>query len=512
MLKRQLTMRQIKEVLRQYWHLGHNKSQIARATHIPRSTVNDYIIRAAARNLKWPLPEALTEELLHQQLFYNQRSDQIITEPNWSDIHKELKRKGVTRQLLWQEYKKKDPNGRQYSWFADKYRDWAKTHKLWMHQPHKAGEEVYVDFSGLTVAIWDVKLSEVLFNAEVFVGVLGASDLIYCCACIDQKLSSWIEVHCTMFEFYGGVSDLIIPDNLRSGVTQSHRYEPTINRTYEEMAVHYNCAIMPARSIRPKDKSKAEKSVQTIQRKILAPVRDKQFTSIEQLNEHIAVELEQVNQKNFQKLPYSRQSLFDELEKSVLTPLPETRYVMAHWSRETLNGGYHVCIDHHYYSIPYHYVGKKIDIRVTRNIIECFSQEQRIACHERRTEPQEYTTLVEHMPESHRQQSLWTEQRLISWSQGIGVNAHALISKIMSNKYRNKRQCERSALGILRLSHAYSEERLEAACQQALSIGTERYDSLQSLLKKRLESKSYQQEQDDTQLTHENLRGHEYYH
>ena len=279
-------MRQIKEVLRLKHKLGLSQQVISDSLDIPRSTVRDYLSRAKAAGLSFPLPEEMDDEQLNKLLF---PSDEITSrkqrpQPDWKVVHKELKRKGVTLQLLWEEYKRQHPDGYQYSWYALKYRQWCKSKEVWMPQQHQAGEKVFVDYSGLTFPIWKTNLQEVDYNAEIFVSVLGASDLIFCVATRSQKLQDWINAHNKMFTYYGGVTELIIPDNLRSGVSKAHRYEAICNRSYEELAQHYDCAIMPTRSRKPKDKAKVEKAVQSVQRRILAALRDKRFTSLAQFN------------------------------------------------------------------------------------------------------------------------------------------------------------------------------------------------------------------------------------
>jgi len=379
MSKERLTMRQIKEVLRLKHGLGLSQRAISDSTGVSRSTIRDYLLRAKAADLGWPLPEEIDNEQLNGLLFpmRGEEISQPRSEPDWDQTHKELKRKGVTLQLLWEEYKREHPAGYQYSWYAHRYRQWSKTKDVWMVQSHDAGDKVFVDYSGLTFPIWKTNLQEIDFYSEIFVSVLGASDLIFCLATQSQTVEDWIHAHNKMFAYYGGASFLIVPDNLRSGVTKAHRYEALCNRTYDEMAEHYACAIMPARSYKPKDKAKVEKSVQSVQRRILSPLRDKQFTSLTQYNEAMIPLLETLNEKPFQKLPYSRRTLFNKVEKNALQPLPTTPYQLARWHQETVNGGYHVQANQHYYSVPYGYVRKKIDIRVSTSSVECFYQEKR---------------------------------------------------------------------------------------------------------------------------------------
>jgi len=516
MPKETLNRRQIKEVLRLQYRLKFSQRAISNSTGIPRGTVRDYLMRAKAAGLSWPLQEGMDNEQLNTLLF-PMRSDEPIAArvlPDWSNVHKELKRKGVTLQLLWEEYKRRHPGGYQYSWYANLYPQWLKTKDVWMVQSHPAGEKVFVDYSGLTFPIWENNLSKIAFHAEIFVSTLGASDLIFCLALQSQQLEDWIDAHNQMFKYYGGVSSLIVPDNLRSGVTKAHRYEALCNRTYGEMAEHYGCAIMPARSYKPRDKAKVEKSVQIIQQRILAPLRDEKLTSLTRCNEAIAHLLDVVNQKRFQNLPYSRKELFTKVEQTALQALPSDTYRVARWHQETVNGGYHIRANHPYYSVPYTYVRKKVDIRISQSTVECFYQEKRIACHLRDDTPNLYTTLDAHRPESHRQQAMWSSERLGAWAEGIGPHTRQFIHLLLQDTKRHLYQKELSALGILRLSHAFDETRLETACEKAMEIGTFRYDSVVSILKKRLHesTKSNNKERIYQSQYHENVRGAKYYH
>lgn len=381
-----------------------------------------------------------------------------------------------------------------------------------MHQHHVAGEKLFVDYSGLTVPIWETNLQSIAFHAEIFVSVLGASDLIFCVATKTQQLEDWIVAHTNMFDYYGGVPQLLVPDNLRSAVTKADRYEPSCNRTYEDMAEHYGCAIMPARAYKPKDKAKAEKSVQFIQQRIIAPLRNEKYITLSQLNQAITDQLIILNNRSFQKLPYSRRELFERVERSALQPLPATHYQFARWFKETVNGSYHVCVYQHHYSVPYDYVRKSIDIRVTHKTVECFYREKSVARHLRDNTPSTYTTIDGHRPEAHRQHALWNEERLQAWACQIGPGTHALIRKLFENTKRHLHQKERSALGILRLSHQYDEQTLEYACQQALLLETCGYSSVHALIKRyRTKIKNTNDQAYETPA-HGNVRGPDYYH
>lgn len=514
MPKERLPMRVIKEVLRLRWFLKKSQREIARSTGISRSTIRDYIRRANAAHLNWPLPAEMSEAKLHELLYPSLKKESATARfvPQWNEVHCELRRKGVTLCLLWEEYKQAHPEGFQYSWFAQSYRRWRKGLEVWMAQTHTAGDQVFVDYSGVTVPIWDRCCQQIIYEAEIFVACLGASDLIFCLATKTQQLPDWIRAHCDMFEFYQGSPLAVVPDNLRSAVSKAHRYEPTAHRTYEDCAAHYGSSVMPARTRHPKDKAKAEKAVQSVQRRIIAPLRKQRFSSLELLNEAIHDLLEQLNNRPFQKLPGSRRTLFERIERQALQPLPPTRYSFGQWFVETLNGSYHVRIHQHYYSVPYRYVGKLIETRVSARLVECFCRDQRIACHQRDDTPNGHTTQDEHRPEAHRQQALWGSKKLMQWALSTGHFSYQLIIQVLNQSGRHPQQRERSALGILRLSHCYGSDALESACQYALSIGTTRYDSILSILKKGLAPISPDIDEPSCIHNHKNVRGSQYYH
>jgi len=508
-------MRQILEILRLRYDLSFSQQAIADAMGLSRSTVKDYLSRANAADISWPLAEDITNEQLNKLLFSN-RSQSVKERrpiPDWSTLHKELKRKSVTLQLLWEEYKREHPSGYQYSYFVQLYRHWAQSKKVWMPQVYKAGEKVFVDYSGLTVPIWSSNLREVVFDAEIFVSVLGASDYIFCTATKSQQINDWINAHVKMFHFYGGVAELLIPDNLRSGVTKPHRYEPKCQTTYEELARHYSCAVMPTRTYKPKDKAKVEKAVQLVQQRVLAPIRDERFNSLDALNKSLSNLLEELNNRHSKAFDCSRLALFEQVEKSALRALPAQPYELALWYQQKVSGGYHITINKHKYSVPHHFARKKVDVRVTNKTVEVFYKEERVACHERSDTPGDYTTVDAHRPENHRQQAMWNKTRLQAWARTIGSATYSLIQQLFQDPEKHLHQKERCALGILRFSNAYGDQALENTCQKALALGTFRYDSIASLMKRQnLDVVQGDVEGRYQTPTHENVRGAKYYH
>ena len=373
---------------------------------------------------------------------------------------------------------------------------------------------MFVDYSGLTIS-WVEKETGVIHQAEVFVAVLGASNYTYVEVCESQNLQCWIKAHCHAFEFFKGVPRCVVPDNLRSGVTKAHRYEPEINTTYQELANYYGCAVIPARVYRPKDKPKVEVGVQGIQRWVLAPLRDVSFFSIETINQAISPLLKAYNERSFQELDGSRLSQYQALDKPALQPLPSTRYCFAQWKKVRAGIDYHVTFEKHHYSIPHQYLKKDIELRITQRTIECFYEGQRIALHLRTYKPG-HTTSQEHMPAAHQAYAEWTPERLKKWALNTGRYTQALIEELIGI-HKIPEQSFRGCLGILRLGERYGAERLEKAAQRGLSLGAIRYKNIESILKNGLDKQPLNPSGHETKATttrthHDNVRGAEYYH
>jgi transposase len=515
MAAERISMRKIKDVLRLFYQAGLSRRQIAQSLSISRDSVAKTLSRAIAAGLSWPLPVELDDQKLEERLYppvrpVKERRERTI--PDWSHVHRELKCKFVTLTILWQEYKVQHPDGLQYSWFCDLYRQWAGRIDPVMRQHHVYGEKLFVDYCGSTIEVIDPTTGEER-KAEVFVAVLGASNYTYAEATWTQRLPDWIGSHTRAFTFFGGVPSLVVPDNLKSGVKKAHRYEPDLNPTYDEMGRHYGTAIMPTRSRAPKDKAKVETGVLIVERWIMASLRNRRFFSLAELNEAIRLLLVRLNERPFKKLPGSRKSTFEELEKPCLMPLPSTSYVFARWKKARVNIDYHIEIEGHYYSVPHQYIKVKLDIRFTETTIECFHRGRRIASHARSLRKGQHTTVREHMPEKHRAYAEWTPERIIAWAAKIGESTAALIERLIASR-AHPQQAYRSCLGILRLGKAYGEDRLEAACRRALLIGSVRYKSVESILKNGLDQKPLSGDEGQTApaLEHENIRGALYYH
>ena len=504
-------MRKIKEVIRLH-ALGWGTRRIAASCGIGRTTVSEYLGRVAAAGLEWPLPPDLSEWALEERLFPPPPHSRAPGRPmpSWAEVHRELRRKSVTLQLLWQEYKSAEPKGFQYSWFCEQYRAWAKRCDLSMRQEHRAGEKLFVDYAGQTVDIIDPDTGEVR-PAQIFVAVLGASSYTYAEATWTQQLPDWIGAHVRTFAFLGGVPEMVVPDNTRCAVTDPHLYEPDLNPTYQDLAAHYDLAVIPARSGRPKDKAKVEAGVLLVERWILACMRNRRFFSLVELNEAIAELLMRLNRRRFKRLPESRESLFHSLDRPALRPLPVTHYEFAEWRKVRPGLDYHVDIDRHYYSVPSELVRHGLDARLTDRTVEVFHRGERVASHRRSSLQGRFTTVTEHMPSAHRHHAEWTPERIRRWAEKTGQETGALVGAILVSR-RHPQQGFRSCVGILRLGKRYGDDRLEAAARRANAIGARSYRSLASILETGLDRQPLPRTDPERQnLEHENVRGATYY-
>lgn len=507
-------MRQIIEILRLKHEHQLSVREIARSCGIASSTVGDYLHRAELSQLSWPLPEGLSEAEIQQRLSVagSQEGPASASRktPDWGRIQNELRRPNVTLRLLWQEYHQSDPSGFKYSRFCELYHAWRKTLDPTMRLVHLPGEKLFVDWAGQTVPIRNAADGS-MSQASLFVAVLGASNKIYAEAFPDQKLNSWILAHVHTFAAFGGVPTLTVPDNTRTAVVKACRYEPTLQRTYQEMAGHYGTTIVPARPFRPRDKAKVESGVQLAQRQILAPLRDMSFFSVAELNQAIWPRTDQINAQPFQKLEGSRDQWFESMDKPKLKPLPEHPFVMATWLDAGVNIDYHVVVDHHYYSVPYSFIHQELQVRLTDTTVELFHQAKRVAAHARNFQRGRFTTLDEHRPKSHQRFLEWTPGRIVEWARKIGPNCARVVEEVMASR-PHPEQGFRSCLGIIRQGKVHGEARLEAACIRALHFSTVSYRSIESILEKRLDSQPLEIELPFKTPTHDNIRGQTYFH
>lgn len=506
-----LSMRKISEILRQRYALKHSYRDIANSLNISISTIADYLGRAKAANLSWPLPNGMTEEALFGELFLPAETRKRKRGPtDWEAIHKERHKKGMTLRLLWREYREQQKDGVCYAQFCRTYENYTKTLQPVMRQCHKAGEKTFVDYAGMTMEWIDVTTGEIHL-AQVFVGCLGASQLIFIEATATQQLPDWITSHIHMFEYFGGVTEMVVPDNLKSGVTKAHRYDPDINPNYQHLCEHYGTAIVPARAATPKDKAKVENAVGIVERQIMAPLRHRTFTSLAEINAAFKEGLKKLNTQLFQKMNTSRAELFDTIDKPALKPLPLNRYQYAQWKKAKVAMDYHISFEEHFYSVPYRYLRQNIDIRATAKTVECFFKQQRIASHSRSYERYRYTTLTEHMPKAHQAQSEYSLHFIMENAKKIGVNTLMFIEKMLASR-QFPQQAYRACYGLIRLGNRFGAARLEKACMKGLAIEATRYQQIESMLKNHLEEVSLQKNVQTENLIHHNIRGAHYYH
>jgi transposase len=506
-------MRKLKEVLRLH-SCGLSQHQIARSCSISQSTVHEYVSAAQVAGIKWPLPEDWDDRKIEKTLF-PQRSAPAVwrkhPEPDWPQIHQELQtHKDLTLQLVWQEGRESNPEGYAYSRFCDLYRRWLKKLDLVLRQEHRAGEKMFVDYAGATIPIYDPQTGEVQ-PAAVFVAVLGASSYTFAEATSGQDLRNWIGSHIRAFEFFSGVVEVVVPDNLKSAVTHPSFYEPDLNPTYRDLGEHYGVAIIPARPYRPRDKAKAEAGVQVVQRWIVAALRKHKFFSLDEANQAIAALLVRLNQRPFRKREASRATLFAQLDRPALRPLPVTRYEFGKWTTARVNIDYHIEVERHYYSVPYALVHQNVDARLTADTLEILHRGVRVASHVRSYEAGKATTLAEHRPKAHQKYVDQTPSRLIEDAQQVGPYTGQLVETILTAK-RHPEMGYRSCLGILRLAKTYPVERMEAAAQRALRARAYNCQSLESILKNQLDRLPLPGDPPvPPAVEHDNIRGADYF-
>lgn len=508
MSRKHISMRKIKEVLRLNQSKGLSPRAIASIVKIGRTTVQEYISRAKDAGITLEIAESISESDLENRLFKSPGVSAGRPVPDWKAIHLEHRKNSVTLQVLWEEYKDAEADGLSYPYFCDLYRRFSRTVDISMRQIHKAGDKMFVDYCGQTVAIINPATGEVL-HAEIFVAVLGASNYIYAEATWSQQLSDWISSHVKALEFFGGVPRAIVPDNLKPGVTRPGYYDPDINPSYAEFARHYDTTILPARIRKPKDKAKVEAGVQVVQRWLLAKLRHRRFHSLESLNQSIRELLMTLNDRPFRKLEGSRRSLFTELDKPALSPLPARPYEFASWKAAKVNIDYHVEFKKFFYSVSWREAHQKVRIRATATTVEIFKGDQRIAVHVRKYIGDRYSTLEEHMPPQH-QFLRWPPSKLVAMGEKIGEPVKAVVEAVFKSK-SHPEQGFRAALGLLRLARVLGEDRLLNACKKAISLGSPTYKSVKSILETGQDKCLSTTAEEQKLPVHENIRGAAYY-
>jgi transposase len=508
-------MRKITEVLRLKFEAQLSHERIAAATGVSKGAVSNYVQRAAQKNLGWPLPQELDEAALERLLFPQVVQHEQYTHADYAYVHQELKRKGVTLQLLWEEYRAAHgERAYRYSQFCWHYQRFHGSLARSMRQTHRAGEKLFIDYSGDTVPVINAATGEIV-QAQIFVASMGASKYTYAEASWTQQLPDWIASHIRMFEHLGCVPEILTPDCLKSAIKKACRYEPEENSTYGDMARHFGCVIIAARPRSPKDKAVVENHVLVVQRWILARLRNRQFFSLPELNAAIADLLLQLNHRPFKKLPGCRAEAFESIDRPAMKALPERRYEYAEWRKAKVGIDYHVEADHHYYSVPHQLVGEHVHVRMTASAIECLLKGRRIAAHARSYQRGKHTTLPEHMPESHRRHAQWTPGRLLAWGEKIGPGTRAVVQWQFDNR-PHPEQGYRTCLGLLNLAKTYGEPRLEAACRRALTIGSPTRKRIEAILEAKLDQHPDLFPGADTAAptasrTHQNVRGADYF-
>jgi transposase len=509
-------MHHIREVIRLTAN-GLSQRQIGRALSLSNGVVAKYQSAARRSGLEWPLPPEMDDQALGSLLSGSDSDgvDLVRAEPDFAYIHGQLKRKGVTRQLLWEEYCSSasgQPYG--YTQFCVRYQEWKAHLGVVMRQTHKGGEKLFVDYCGQTIDIVNGASGE-FKPAHIFVAVLGASNYTYAEATHTQSLFDWLGAHTRAFTFFDGVPSLVVPDNLKSGVSKACRYEPQLNRSYAELLSYYGTTALPARPYKPRDKAKVEVGVQLVERWIVARLRHQTFFSLFNLNLAIRKLLKDLNQRPFKKLPGTRASQFEEIERGALLPLPEQPYECAEWRKATVHLDYHIEVARHYYSVPHSLIRRQVEVRISERMIECFYGGQRVAVHQRSERQGAHSTLSEHMPHSHRAHTEWTPRRFIAWAAEIGQHTQQLVEHLLTNK-PHPEQGYRSCLGLLSLTKRYGKNRLEAACHRAVSLGSLSRSSVASILAHNLDQQPLNDSSDNDESAfvlqdHANVRGPDYY-
>lgn len=503
-------MRRIRELLRQKWVLGCSHREVAASLGVSLGVIAATLQRARAAGLTWPTVEGVDDVALEVQL-YGAPGARRRPLPDPAYLHTERKKPGVTLELLHQEYLTQHPTGYRYTQFCDYYRRWCQARRLSMRQVHRAGEKLFVDYSGKKPVMGDPETGEVR-SVELFVAVWGASNYTYAEATATQQVGDWLGSHIHAFEFFGGVPAAVVPDQLKTGVTGACRYEPELQRSYEELAGHYGTVILPARPASPRDKAKVEVGVQVAQRWILARLRHETHVGLGALNHRIRELLDALNQRMMRQYRASRHALFLALDQPALKPLPTTSFTPGEWKWVRANIDYHVELQGHFYSVPFTLRQERLELRSTPTTVEIFHRGQRVAVHVRHFRRGQHTTVPAHMPHSHQQHLEWTPARLIRWASTLGPSVEALVTAMLDER-AHPEQGYRSCLGLLRLGKQYGEARLDAACARAVSGGARSYRHVATILKHGLDrlSASGERRVDHTPLVHDHLRGSHYY-
>lgn len=514
-----IAMRRVREILRLRLDAGLSSQEAAGRMGVARSTLREMQHRFDRSGLPWPLPLDMTDTDLEARLYGemgSKRGHRRRPEPDWAELNRELKRKHVTLQILWDEYIEANPDGYRYSRFCELYRSWEARLPVTMRQTHLGGDKLFVDYAGDTVPVIIDRRTGETRAAHLFVAVMGGSSLSFAHASWTEKLPDWIDAHVRAFAYFGGAARLIVPDNPKVAVIKACFYDPQVNRTYGEMAAHYDTALLPARPRRPRDKAKVEAAVRIVERWLLGTLRHRRFYSLAEVNAAIAELLTRLNdQRVLRYVGRTRRQLFEEIDAPKLRPLPAEPYALAEWRLRKVGLDYHVDFDGHFYSVPYRHARASVEVRATLRTIEVFLKGERVAAHMRGSGDGKHTTLAEHMPSSHRRYADWTIDRILREARAIGPSVDLLCQMILEHR-PHPEQGFRACLGIVRLVKPFGPVRLEAACLRALQVGARTYGSVRSILDNRLDGQPVHRPRDaqdaSLTLTHPNIRGSRYYH
>ena len=509
--KRRLSMHKLKEIIRLRLDMGLSHNQIAKSVKVSSSTVSEVMIRVKNTNYEWAKLKEMDEDQLQELLYPPVRRKQAeqAPEPNYTYIYKELRKKNVTLMILWEEYIKQYPGGYRYSYFCELYQKWCRSLEVTLRQIYRAGEKTFIDYAGQTVPVFDPEQGKERM-AQIFVSVLGASSYTYAEATWRQDLPSWIRSHTHAMGYYQGSTQIWVPDNLKSGVIFSCRYEPGINLAYQHLADYYGAVVIPARVKKPRDKAKVESGVLQVERWILARLRNKTFTGLPELNQEIFRLLEELNNRPMQKLGVSRRHLYETLDKPALKPLPEQPYELALFSKIRVGNDYHVFLEKNYYSVPYRLVNEEVYVRYTLSTVEILHKGKRVASHLRSYETGKIITCPQHRPKAHREYLDWTPSRVLEWAQNVGPMTFCMVKEIFQHS-THESQGLRSCMGLVSLERHYSSKRLEKACARAVHYGSFYYKSVKAILKKGLDELPAVQPLPEEPLIHPNIRGASYY-
>ncbi|CZF87076.1 IS21 family transposase [Grimontia marina] len=510
MAKKRTPMNKIKEVLRLKFDCGLSHRNIALCLNLGVATVSELVIRFKQSQLGWPLPEGVSDTALAQTLYHPKSAHRSKVMPDFAQCFIELKRKGMTKMLLWQEYHEQyQAQAYAYTQFCEHYTRWLKQQKRSMRQIHIAGDKLFIDYCGPKLHVVNPDTGEVR-EAEVFVATLGASNYTYVEAFPSQEKAHWLEAHANAFEHFGGVPHLLVPDNLRSAVKKADRYEPRLNDSYQKLANHYQTAVMPARPYKPKDKAKAENAVLLVERWIMMRLRHQTFHTFKELNLAIRELMDALNQRPMKQIGTSRKNLFDTLDKPALKPLPRQRYLYTETKRAKVGPDYHIEYHRHYYSVPHQLVGQHVELEASSRLVQIYHQGNLVTQHPRSQRERASSTHAEHMPTNHQHQT-WSPGRLLGWGANIGPATREVVNCLLNAK-PHPEQAYRSCLGLLNLSKKYGETRLEQACKDALILSKPYYTFISNLLTNKREGQLSQDTQTTPNLMHSNVRGPNSYH